>query len=439
MSDTLSSQLELEYLELRKLRPYAGNARQHSEKQITLLMTSISRYGFLIPVLVDADGGIIAGHARVLAAKELGLKKVPVVRVSHLTPEQQRAFVIADNRLAELATWDKEILAGELRFLSDMNFDLELTFFSTAEIDLIFDEKSDPGPDPADDVPDPTRGTPIARVGDIWILGKHRVICGDATDPGIYRMLMNRLKADMIFCDPPYNVRVSGHVCGLGKIKHDEFAMASGEMTPAQFIHFLSRFMALNCQYSVNGSIHFICMDWRHLRELLAASTDNYSEFKQLIVWNKDNAGMGAFYRSKHELIAVFKNGTGKHINNFGLGESGRYRTNVWDYPGVNTLKGNRRKDLEMHPTVKPVSLVADAIRDCSRQGGIILDSFLGSGTTLMAAEKTGRICHGIELEPKYVDVAIRRWQQLTGQDAVRESDGLTFSQLSAQQEVHHE
>lgn len=439
MTDTLVDALEIEYIPLKKLRPYAGNARQHSEKQITLLMTSISRNGFIIPVLVDAGSNIIAGHARVLAAKRLGLTKIPVIRVSHLTPEQQRAFVIADNRLAELATWDKDILARELRFLSDMNFDVELTFFSTAEIDMILDSSGEAKPDAADEIPDVPQGTPIARVGDIWTLGRHRIICGDATDPGIYRMLMDRLRADMIFCDPPYNVKVSGHVCGLGKIKHDEFAMASGEMTPAQFTHFLSRFMALNCQYSASGSIHFICMDWRHLRELLAASTDNYSEFKQLVVWNKDNAGMGAFYRSKHELIVVFKNGTGKHINNFGLGENGRYRTNVWDYPGVNSLRSNRRKDLEMHPTVKPVALVADAIRDCSGHGGIILDSFLGSGTTLIAAEKTGRICRGIELEPKYIDVAIRRWQQLTGLEAIRESDGQTFNQLAEQQEAHHE
>lgn len=436
----LPGNLALEYLDIKKLRPYAGNARQHSDKQISLLMTSIRKNGFLIPILVDANNNVIAGHARLLAAKELGLETVPVIRASHLTPEQQRTFVIADNRLAELATWDKEILATELRFLSDMNFDLELTFFSTAEIDLIIDDEDKAEEvDPADMLPELSQRAPVARVGDIWILGRHRIICGDSTDAGIYRMLMKQLKADMIFCDPPYNVKVSGHVCGLGKIKHDEFAMASGEMTPAQFIHFLSRFMALMCQYSTNGSIHYICMDWRHLRELLAASADNYSEFKQLVVWNKDNAGMGAFYRSKHEMIAVFKNGTGKHINNFGLGESGRYRTNVWDYPGVNTLKGNRRKDLEMHPTVKPVSLVADAIRDCSQRGGIILDSFLGSGTTLIAAEKTGRICHGIELEPKYIDIAIRRWQELTGQQAVRESDGVTFNQLTQQEEAHHE
>jgi len=419
---------------------YAGNARQHSDKQIDQLKTSISRNGFLIPILIDAENNIIAGYARFMAAKALGLNSIPAIRVSHLTPEQQRAFIIADNRLAELATWDKAVLASELRFLSDMNFDLELTFFSTAEIDLIIDDagKADEV-DQADDIPEPPRGNPVTRVGDIWMLGRHRIVCGDSTDADVHRMLMRQLKADMIFCDPPYNVKVSGHVCGLGKIKHDEFAMASGEMTPAQFIHFLSRFMALMCQYSTNGSIHYICMDWRHLRELLAASADNYTEFKQLVVWNKDNAGMGAFYRSKHEMIAVFKNGTGKHINNFGLGENGRYRTNVWDYPGVNTLKGNRRKDLEMHPTVKPVALVADAIRDCSQRGGIILDSFLGSGTTLIAAEKTGRICHGIELEPKYVDVAIRRWQELTSQQAVRESDGLTFNQLIQQQEMDHE
>jgi DNA modification methylase len=237
----------------------------------------------------------------------------------------------------------------------------------------------------------------------------------------------------MVFTDPPYNVKIDGHVCGLGSVHHKPFEMAAGEMSESEFTRFLATSMALMARYSVDGAIHDICMDWRHMGELLAAAEGNYSDQKNLCVWNKTNAGMGAFYRSKHELVFVFKVGTASHINNFGLGGGGRYRTNVWDYAGVNTFKPGRMDELSMHPTVKPLPLIIDALKDCSTRRGIVLDPFVGSGTTLLAAEKTGRIGRCIELDPYYVDTAIGRWQALTGKPAVHVESGLSFDELAAQ------
>jgi len=419
------------------LKAYEGNARKHGEKQLAQLVASIRTFGFVVPVLVDANGMILAGHGRVEAARRIGLKAIPTLEVSHLTDAQKRAFIIADNKLAELSSWDKDILKVELKFLSDVDFEVETTGFSTAEIDIMFDPPADTKVSPDDELPDVPQGPAVTQPGDVWVMGQHRLICGDSTDPATYRALMGKDRAVMVFTDPPYNVKIDGHVCGLGKVKHREFAMAAGEMTTAQFTDFLSQVMTQLCRFSTNGSLHFVCMDWRHLGELLEAGRENYDDYKQLIVWKKDNAGMGAFYRSHHELVAVFKNGTASHINNFGLGEKGRYRTNVWEYPGVNSLKGNRRKELELHPTVKPVALVADALRDCSRRGDVVLDAFMGSGTTLIAAERTGRVCRGIELDPLYVDTAVRRWQELTGEQATLESTGQPFDSRESAEASH--
>lgn len=258
------------------------------------------------------------------------------------------------------------------------------------------------------------------------------IICGDATDPEVYRTLMGEDRAQMVFTDRPYNVPVNGHICGLGKVQHDEFVMASGEMSEQEFTRFLTTVTTNMASFSTDGSIHYICMDWRHIGELLAAGRASYAELKNLVVWNKDNGGMGAFYRSKHELVFVFKKGSAAHLNNFSLGQHGRYRTNVWDYAGVNSLKADRDEELAMHPTVKPVAMVADAIRDCSKRGGIVLDAFSGSGTTIMAAEQTRRRCRAIELDPRYVDVGIRRWQAETGGTAVLAKSRGSFDDCAA-------
>jgi DNA modification methylase len=401
------------------LRPYPGNARTHSPKQIKQISRSIKTFGFNNPVLVDDDDQIIAGHGRVEAAKLLNMKTVPTVRLSHLSDDEKRAYILADNRLAEKAGWDNDILAIELQGLVDIGFDVLLTGFEPAEVDIIIEGIGDESEQPENLLPDEPSGPAVSRLGDVWMLGKHILVCGDSTDAATYKLLMDDDKAEFVFTDPPYNVKIDGNVSGLGRIKHREFAMASGEMTEGQFTTFLTTVYALLCRYSTDGSIHQICMDWRHMREMLAAGDASYSELKNVCIWNKTNAGMGSFYRSKHEMIFVWKNGTAPHLNTFELGQYGRHRTNVWDYDGVNSMRPGRLDELAMHPTVKPVVMVADAIKDCSKRGSLVLDPFCGSGTILIAAEKTGRRARAIELDPKYVDVAIQRWEQYTGKSAI--------------------
>jgi DNA modification methylase len=418
------------------IKPYESNPRKHSRKQIRQLADSIRQFGFTNPVLIDADGGIIAGHGRVAAAQLLDMECVPTIRIDHLSEAEKRAYVLADNKLAENAGWDRGLLALELAYIAelDLDFDVTITGFKTDEIDLLIQEMQTGDSDPeADNVPPIDPAIPaVSGVGDLWHLGNHRLLCGDATDADAYRRLMAGRKAQMAFTDPPYNVAIDGHAGGLGAIRHREFLMASGEMSEAEFTAFLTTALRLMAINSIRGSIHYVCMDWRHAYELLTAGRVAYTEVKNLCVWNKNNGGMGSFYRSKHELVFVFKSGSGAHINNFELGQNGRYRTNVWDYAGVNTLRDGRREELQMHPTVKPVAMVADAIIDCSRRGGIVLDCFAGSGTTLIAAQKTGRKAYAMELDPHYVDTAIRRWQTLTGLEAVHAESGRTFRSKQA-------
>jgi DNA modification methylase len=385
------------------------------------IAASISRFGFNNPVLVSDDGEIIAGHGRVEAAKLLGWRTVPTMALSHLSERERRAYVLADNKLALNAGWDKEILAIELQSLVDTDFDVELTGFSLAEVDLLLDEagEADPGgTDAADDLIPEASGQPVSRSGDLWLLGRHRLLCGDTRSAADTDRLMGNARADLVFTDPPYNVTIDGNVCGLGLVKHREFAFASGEMSQAQFTGFLIETLGNIGRVMRDGSIAFVCMDWRHMGELLAAGDAAFTELKNLVVWNKTNGGMGAFYRSKHELVFVFKQGTASHTNTFGLGETGRYRTNVWDYAGISSMGAGRAEELAMHPTVKPVALIADAIRDCSRRGEIVLDGFGGSGSTLIAAEKTGRSSRLIEYDPIYCDTILRRWELFTGKKA---------------------
>ena len=416
------------------LQPRATNPRTHSKKQIRQIAGSIERFGFNNPVLIDREGGIVAGHGRIEAAKLLGLENVPTIRLEDLTEAEIRAYVIADNKLAENAGWDRELLAIELQGLIelDLDFDVTITGFEMPEIDILIGElDAVEEEDPADEVPELEAGPPVTRAGDIWCIGKHRLICGDAIDPEAYARLMDGAEAQMVFTDPPYNVPIEGHVSGLGKVKHREFAMASGEMTEAEFTAFLATAFRNLAGHSADGAIHFICMDWRHLFELLSAARGIYSEMKNLCVWNKTNGGMGSLYRSKHELVFVFKAGTGPHINNVELGKHGRYRTNVWDYAGINSFGKDRDAELALHPTVKPVKLVADAILDCSKRGGIVLDAFAGSGTTLVAAEKTGRRGYGIELDPRYCDVIVRRMAGAFKVEAIHAASGKPLPEIA--------
>jgi len=432
----LLQKLEVAEREIVGLKPYAGNARTHSKKQLQQIARSIEEFGFINPVLVDSEGQIIAGHGRVDAAKLLGRTSIPTIRLEHLSPAQVRAYIITDNRLAELAGWDDEILAIELQVLSTLNLDfaLEITGFETTEIDLLIEGLAvGEAPEEAEAAfAGPDRGKPaISAPGDLWQLGEHRLLCGNALNVESYATLMGDKKAQMVFSDPPYNVPISGHVSGLGKIKHGEFAMASGEMSESEFTGFLGTALGHMADFSVNGALHYLCMDWRHLYELLTAGRRVYSELKNLCVWNKSNGGMGSLYRSKHELVAVFKQGMAPHINNVELGKHGRNRTNVWDYAGINAFGADRDAALALHPTVKPVALIADAIRDASRRDGIILDPFAGSGSTIIAAQKTGRRGFGIELDPHYVDATLMRFRDLFSCEPVHVQSGLSFSDLS--------
>jgi DNA modification methylase len=416
------------------LAPYSRNARTHSKRQIEQIANSIRAFGFTNPVLVNRSGMIVAGHGRVAAAKTLGMKQVPTICLEHLNEEQIRAYILADNKLAESAGWDNATLAIELQHLSsvDLGFDVSVIGFEIAEIDIILQESKSAlqTEEPVEIIHE----EPITKPGDIWLLGEHRLLCGDALNQSLYSSLMNGQMADLAFTDPPYNVKIDGNVCGNGSVRHREFAMASGEMSEVEFVRFLGEALTCLSQNSKSGSVHFVCMDWRHAAELLAAGKRVYDTLLNLCVWAKDNGGMGSFYRSQHELIFVFRKGAESHRNNVMLGKFGRNRTNVWRYPGVNTLSrsGNEANLLSLHPTVKPVAMIADAILDCSAPGDIVLDNFAGSGSTILAAERTSRYCYGMEIDPLYVDVAVKRWQKLTNKKAVHAENGMHFDEAEA-------
>jgi DNA modification methylase len=431
----IQTPLSIIYQDIVALKPRESNPRTHSKKQLEQIARAITQFGFTNPVLVDDSNGIIAGHGRVAAAKLVGLSQVPTVRLSAMSEAEIRAYVIADNKLAENAGWDRNLLGLEFQYLSslDIDFDATLTGFEFPEIDLLIGEIDIANSnDPADaEIPLPA-GPAVTRLGDIWQIGTHRLICGDSTQRETYQQLLGDARAQLVFTDPPYNVPIAGHVGGLGGVQHREFAMASGEMSQSEFTAFLTSVFAHLAEFSNDGSIHFQCMDWRHVDEILQAGRNAYSELKNICIWAKTNGGMGSLYRSQHEFVFVYKSGTQPHINNVELGKHGRYRTNVWNYSGVNSF-GTDRSDLALHPTVKPVALVADAIRDCSHRKGIVLDAFAGSGTTLIAAEQTGRRGYGIEIDPLYCDVTVRRLRAVCGLEATLAASGKSFQDIEAE------
>lgn len=427
---------KLKMVNPERLSPYANNARTHSPRQIDQIAASIKQFGFNNPILITARTmEIIAGHGRWQAARKLGLKSVPVIELRHLSEDERRAYIIADNRLAELAGWDRDILSIELQHLYEAPsdaFQVEITGFDGAELDALLAGQDDDAGDNENDVPDlPDRAVTVA--GDIWQLGPHRLICGDACDPATYDQLMGGETCRVILCDPPYNVSIEGHVSGLGKHRHREFVQASGELSSEEFADFLKRSLANMAAQAVPGAIAFVFMDWRHVFEMETAGREVFSKFMNLAVWNKTNAGMGSFYRSKHELVFIYRCGNAAHINNFGLGEKGRYRTNVWDYPGINAFGAKRDDELALHPTVKNCAMLADAIRDVSRRGDVVLDGFAGSGPTLIAAEKTGRAARLVELDPLYCDVICARFARFTGESAIHVPTGKSFDALAAE------
>lgn len=428
--------LRVERVPISGLAPSPRNPRTHSEKQLKQIERSISRFGWTNPILADEADRVLAGHGRLEAARRLGMTEVPVIRIEHMTEAEKRAYVIADNRLAETAGWDREMLAIELKELIEIeNIDLDVTMtgFDTPEIDLLIGELARPydANDPADEFSPPDGVLPpVTQQGDLWAIGRHRLLCGDTRNAAHVERLMAGAKARMVFTDPPYNVPIAGHVSGLGARTHDEFAMGVGEMSQEAFTRFLAETLANMAAVSLDGAIHYVCMDWRHLHDLMTAGREVYDSLRNICVWTKNNGGMGSFYRSQHELVAVYRHGKASHVNNVELGRHGRYRTNVWRYPGMNSFGSERDEALAMHPTVKPVALVEDAILDCSHRGEVVLDGFAGSGTTLIAAERSGRCGYGIEFDPRYVDVTLRRFRKLTGLDPVHEASGLTFGEL---------
>jgi ParB-like chromosome segregation protein Spo0J len=424
---------QIELLPTARLQTNPKNTRRHSSKQIAQIAASLRVFGFLSPIIIDEENMVLAGHGRWLAARQEGITEVPVIRFAHLSAAQKRAYVIADNKIAEQAGWDRELLAIELDELSQLlpaeGIDVSVTGFAMGEIDPLIADFQDSRPAPEDVLPDLPEH-PISRRGDLWQMDKHALACGDARDQTVFARLLGAKKATAVFTDPPYN-REARAIGGRGRVCHGNFAFASGEMSSMQFREFLKCTLGNGIAVSAPGSVHFVCMDWRHIAELVSVGSALYGAMLNLVVWTKTNAGQGSFYRSQHELIGVFRIGDDPHRNNVELGRFGRNRSNVWAYAGVNSFGRDRMQTLAAHPTVKPVALVADALLDCTARGDLVLDQFLGSGTTLLAAEKVGRFARGIEYEPRYVDVAIERWQALTKLEAVLVDDGRTFDEVA--------
>lgn len=425
--------LSVELVDIELIKPFSSNARAHSRKQIQRIVGSIKQFGFTNPLLIDNDNEIIAGHGRYEAAQQLKLKTVPAIRLHHLDDAGKRALRLADNRIAELSRWSPELLASELSVLIETDFAVEVTGFDAIDLDKILSPST--STDDPDDAPVPLPANcPVSRLGDLWLLGEHKVICGDARLPETYDTLLGTDLVDLVIADPPYNVPIQGHVSGTAR--HGNFAMASGEMSQDDFRGFLTAVLALSHERSRLGSVHFVFMDWRGLAQLLAVGEKVYGHLLNLCVWAKTNAGMGSFYRSQHELVAVFRHGDVSHVNNVQLGRLGRYRSNLWTYAGATTFSRTRRLDLVDHPTVKPVAMIADAIHDASKPADLVLDPFGGSGSTLLAAQSAGRRAALIEIDPAYVDVILRRFEEATGIVPHLSSDGSTVHEVKQQRHV---
>ncbi|MCB2077404.1 MAG: ParB N-terminal domain-containing protein [Novosphingobium sp.] len=427
--DTLA--LQVRYIPPASLSAFGRRSRTHTKDQVRRIAESIRAFGFTVPVLVDEDHKVIAGNARVEAAIQLDIAAVPVVALSHLTPAQKRAFVIAENQLATLSGWDRDVLRIEFEELGalDLDFSLEVTGFLEPQIDAIV--LGDPGTDSNSDQLAPLPAMPTSRLGDLWELGDHRLLCADSTCPNSLCTLLDGEKARAVFTDAPYNVRIAGHVTGTGL--HGEFVMASGEMSEDEFTRFLARSLTQISAYLVPGGIAYFCMDWRHAGNVFVALKAVDIETINLVVWDKGTGGMGSFYRSRHELIFVLRKAGAPHLNRIELGRHGRDRHNVWSYRGVNGFGTDKAREREMHPTVKPLALVRDAILDCTARGDLVLDLFSGSGTTIVAAHDSGRRGAAIELDPRYVDTGLIRWQDYAGKEARLAATGQTFREVRAE------
>jgi hypothetical protein len=422
--------LVIEYVSTEAIKPSPHRTKKSSAQQIDCVGACLARFGMTLPLVVNQHDRLIAGHAVWMAAKKIGMQEVPIVRRGDLSEDEARALALALNKLAEMSSWDEEVLQIELPYLlsieSSLDFSMHDIGFLTAEVDRIVGLP--PGANPEEPLPKITPDTEaISCLGDMWHLGHHRLLCGDATQEASYLQIMGAERAQLVLSDPPYNRR-GRDISTRGE--HGTFVEGSGEMSSAEFTQFLSTTFKFFARYSADGALALTFMDWRHMREMLDAGESAFAELKCLIVWGKDVPALGSLWKSQHELIFAWKNGTAPHINNVELGRHGRNRGNLWLYPGANS---SRDPALKWHPTPKNVDLLVEAMLDCSHRNGIVLDGFLGSGATLVAAEQCGRRCYGIELNPHYVDQIIRRWEALTGQQAIHAATGLTFAALAEQ------
>jgi len=423
---------QISYLAISELIPAPDNPRKHDRAQVGIIAKSIKAFGFNTPLLIDKYRRIVAGHGRYEAAKLLCLTHVPVVCLDHLTETEAKAYRIADNQSATRSKWNDFELATQLKEMSELelSFDIGALGFDLPELDIRIQSLDDPDEADKADEFEAATGPTVSATGDLWLLGPHRLHCANALESTAYSILMENEKAAAAITDMPYNVPIDGHVSGKGKTKHREFVMGAGELTEPQFIEFLTKGFGLISAHTAPGALIYGFMDWRHQWEMLSAGRATELQLLNLCVWSKTNAGMGSLYRSQHELVFVFRNGKEPHLNNIQLGRFGRSRTNVWTYPGVNGFGRKGGEDLlALHPTAKPIRLIADAILDCTKRNDIVLDPFIGSGTSILAAERAGRRCFGIEIDPIYVDTAIGRWERLTGLKA-QNSQGLTFEQV---------
>lgn len=428
------SNLKITNVPLSRIHSYAQNAKKHSDAQIQKIANSIKEFGFNNPILIDESGEIIAGHGRFSAATLMGLETVPVIVLSHLTDAQKKAYRIADNKISETGGgWNEELLIQELKDLElDDNLDIQMTGFTTIEVDTMLNGKTGKGVTEKENIaPFVPDDEIVSKVGDLWQIGKHRLLCGSSLEESNFYRLMDGKLADIISQDPPFNIPAKT-IGSSGKTKHNDFQMAAGEMTPAEFTQFLKDNFSLCSKYAKKTALSYQWMDYRHCREMLDAGETSFGRLVNICVWIKPTGGMGKLYRSQHEFCFVFSNGDNHYIDNVELGKHGRYRTNCWHYGSVGGF-GVHKSDLVLHPTVKPYEAIKDLLLDASPRNGIVLDSFIGSGTSFVAAEKAKRICYGIELEPKYCDTAIRRMQNLFGIDAIHVDSGRTYSELLAE------
>jgi len=430
---TSPPKLQIEYRPTEELRSPSVELRRYHKRHREHLLQGVRKYGILLPILIDKDVQVVDGSQVLLAAREIGLTEVPTVTLEHLSKEETRALRIALHKLEELSSWDEVVLKSELQFIIDYDIDLVThTAFSSAEIDVVLYTPSEASEaDPDDELPEPNRQA-VSRLGDIWdFAGGHRLACKNALEAASYEALLGSERAGLIISDPPYNVKIRGNV--TGRRDAQEFAMASGEMSRSEFQEFLRTAFDLSARYATDGSLSYQFIDWRHLTEMLAAGEAVFSELLNVAIWSKTNGGQGSFYRSAHELCFIWKVGEGPHVNNIELGRNGRNRTNVWSYPGTNVPKSKRQREDENHVTPKNVSMIQDAILDASRRGEIVLDPFAGSGTALVAAHRAKRRGFGLEIEPLYADLVIRRMQRVTGAPARLAACDRTFEEIAAE------